>query len=324
MTQLTIEEHLTEDDRRATLEADARAGLTSSPKRLSPIWFYDERGSALFDEITRLPEYYPTRAERGLLAANASEIAELAGANTLVELGSGTSDKTRLLLDALVARDGRCRYVPLDVDAATLVAAAHLLTEAYPGLDVHAVAGDFHRHLDRLPADGRRLVAFLGSTIGNLRPDERRRFLSDLDCCMTSFDRLLLGVDLVKDAARLQAAYDDAAGVTAEFNRNALRVLNRELDATFDADGFDHVARWIPDDSWIEMRLRARSAQEVKIGALDLVVRVEAGEEILTEISAKFTVDGVTDELHESGFVVERTWQAADDDFLLVLARPYC
>ena len=324
MTQLTIEEHLTEDDRRATLEADALAGLTSSPKRLSPIWFYDERGSALFDEITRLPEYYPTRAERGLLTAHASEIAELAGADTLVELGSGTSDKTRLLLDALVAREGRCRYVPLDVDATTLVAAAHSLTEAYPGLDVHAVAGDFHQHLDRLPTDGRRLIAFLGSTIGNLRPDERRRFLGDLDCCMTSFDRLLLGVDLVKDVARLRAAYDDAAGVTAEFNRNALRVLNRELDATFDADAFDHVARWVPDAAWIEMRLRARAAQDVKIGALDLVVHIEAGEEILTEISAKFTVDGVTDELYQSGFVVERTWKAGDDDFLLVLARPYC
>jgi L-histidine Nalpha-methyltransferase len=324
VSQLTIEEHLTEHDRRATLEGDALAGLTSSPKRLSPIWFYDERGSALFDEITRLPEYYPTRSERGLLAANAVEIAELSGADTLVELGSGTSDKTRLLLDALVARDGQCRYVPLDVDAATLSAAAHSLTEAYPGLQVHAVAGDFHQHLDRIPTDGRRLVAFLGSTIGNLRPHERHRFLADLDCCMTSFDRLLLGVDLVKDVARLQAAYDDASGVTAEFNRNALRVVNRELDATFDPDDFDHVARWVPGDAWIEMRLRARHAQDVKVGALDLVVHIEAGEEILTEISAKFTVDGVAEELLESGFVVERTWRAGDDDFLLVLARPYC
>ena len=324
MTQLTIEEHLTEADRRATLEADARAGLTASPKCLSPIWFYDERGSALFDEITRLPEYYPTRSERALLAAHATEIAALAGADTLVELGSGTSDKTRLLLDALVAAGHPCRYVPLDVDAATLEAAARSLRESYPELAVHAVAGDFHQHLDRLPTDGRRLVAFLGSTIGNLRPEERSRFLGDLDCSMTSFDHLLLGVDLVKDVARLQAAYDDAAGVTAEFNRNALRVLNREFDGTFDPDAFEHVARWVPDSAWIEMRLRARGAQDVKLSALDLVVHVDDGEEILTEISAKFTVDGITGELHEAGFVVDRTWLAGEDDFLLVLAHPYC
>jgi L-histidine N-alpha-methyltransferase len=322
--QLTIEEHLTDDDRRATLEGDARDGLARSPKRLSPIWFYDERGSALFDEITRLPEYYLTRAERALLTDNAAEIAELAGADTLVELGSGTSDKTRVLLDALVARDIDCRYVPLDVDAATLEAAARSLTEEYPGLAIHAVAGDFHQHLDRLPRDGRRLVAFLGSTIGNLTPSERQRFLGDLDCCMTSFDHLLLGADLVKDVSRLQAAYDDSAGVTAEFNRNALRVLNHELDATFDADAFDHVARWVPEQSWMEMRLRSCAGQDAKIGALDLVVHLDEGEEILTEISSKFTVDGITAELYDAGFVVDRTWVAGDDDFLLVLAHPYC
>jgi L-histidine N-alpha-methyltransferase len=324
VTQLTIEEHLTEDDRRNTLVADALAGLTSTPKRLSPIWFYDERGSALFDEITRLPEYYPTRSERSLLTAHAVEIAAAAGADTLIELGSGTSDKTRLLLDALIAREVDCRYVPLDVDAATLEAAARSLTDAYPGLAVHAVAGDFHQHLDRLPIDGRRLVAFLGSTIGNLRPDERRRFLGDLDCCMSSFDHLLLGVDLVKDVARLQAAYDDSAGVTAEFNRNALHVLNHELDATFDVESFDHIARWVPQDAWIEMRLRARGAQDVKVGALDLIVHVDDGEEILTEISAKFTEEGITSELYDAGFIVDHTWRAGEDDFLLVLAHPYC
>jgi L-histidine N-alpha-methyltransferase len=324
VTQLIVEEHLTPADRRAVLEADARAGLTATPKCLSPIWFYDERGSTLFDDITRLPEYYPTRAERSLLTANAADIAARCGADTLVELGSGTSEKTRVLLDALVGPGDRFRYVPLDVDPDTLVSAAKLLVDEYPGLAVHAVAGDFHQHLARLPDDGRRLVAFLGSTIGNLRPEERRRFLVDLDCTMGPFDRLLLGVDLVKDADRLRAAYDDAAGVTAEFNRNALRVLNRELDADFDPDAFDHVARWMPDECWIEMRLRARSTQRVHIGGLGLDVDIDEGEELLTEISAKFTVDGITEELVAGGFVVERTWIAGVDDFLLVLARPYC
>ncbi|MCU1378283.1 MAG: methyltransferase [Acidimicrobiales bacterium] len=320
---LTIEEHFTAEDRRAVLEHDARVGLTASQKRLSPIWFYDERGSALFDEITRLPEYYPTRAERGLLESAATEVVELARADTLVELGSGTSEKTRVLLDALVAR-GSCRYVPLDVDPDTLLAAATALTEEYPGLDVHAVAGDFLRHLDLLPQEGRRLVAFLGSTLGNLMPAERHRFFTDLDSSLSSFDRLLLGVDLVKDRARLEAAYDDAAGVTAEFNRNALRVVNRELDADFDPAAFDHVARWVPEQRWIEMRLRARSVQVVRVAGLDLVVHFDEGEELLTEISAKFSPDGIAAELWDAGFVVERTWQAGDDDFLLVLAKPYC
>jgi L-histidine N-alpha-methyltransferase len=322
--QLLVEEHLSPSDRREVLEADARGGLCATPKCLSPIWFYDERGSNLFDEITRLPEYYPTRSERTLLGANAAEIAALSGADTLVELGSGTSDKTRVLLDALVGDDRPFRYVPLDVDPDTLVAAAKLLVDEYPSLAVHAVAGDFHRHLSHLPTDGHRLIAFLGSTIGNFRPEERRRFLVDLECTMGPFDRLLLGLDLVKDPERLRAAYDDAAGVTAAFNRNALRVLNRELGGDFDPEAFDHVARWMPEERWIEMRLRARSAQHVRIGELDLEIDIAEGEEVLTEISAKFTVDGVGEELSAAGFVVERTWVAGTDDFLLVLARPYC
>jgi L-histidine N-alpha-methyltransferase len=317
---MILEEHLTAADRRATLEADARRGLSATPKTLSPVWFYDERGSNLFDEITRLPEYYPTRAERALLQAHATEIASVSGADTLVELGSGTSEKTRVLLDAMQPE----RYVPLDVDADTLAAAAKALTDEYPTMAVHAVAGDFVHHLDRLPRAGRRLVAFLGGTLGNLRPAERRRFFVDLDATMTSFDHLLLGVDLVKDAGRLEAAYDDAAGVTAEFNRNALRVVNRELGADFDPEAFDHVARWVPESRWIEMRLRARAAQRVTVPALELVIELAAGEELLTEISAKFTEDGIAAELVEAGFVVERTWRAGDDDFLLVLARPYC
>ncbi len=318
---MTLEEHLTADDRRTLLEHDARVGLTAPQKRLSPIWFYDERGSGLFDEITRLPEYYPTRAERSLLGAAAAEIVDVSGADTLVELGSGTSDKTRILLDAMTV-GGPCRYVPLDVDADTLVAAAHALVEAYDDLHVHAVAGDFMRHLDLLPTGGRRLVAFLGGTLGNLVPAERHRFFTDLHRGLGCDDHFLLGVDLVKDPARLEAAYDDAAGVTAEFNRNALRVLNRELDADFDPDGFDHVARWDPARRWIEMRLRARAAHEVRVGGLGLVVRFERGEDLLTEISAKFTPATIAGELDEAGFDLVRTWRAGEDDFLLVLARP--
>ena len=315
---MIVEAHLTAEDRRAVLEADARDGLTATPKQLSPIWFYDERGSALFDEITRLPEYYPTRCERALLSDNAAAIASLAGADTLVELGSGTSDKTRVLLDAMLP----ARYVPLDVDPDTLVAAAEALTAEYPDLHVHAVAADFHQHLDRLPRDGRRLLAFLGGTIGNFRPAERSHFLGELRASLGDHDSFLLGVDLVKDVARLQAAYDDAAGVTAEFNRNALRVLNRELQADFDPEGFDHVARWSSEDAWIEMRLRARTPHKVAVGALDLVVGFEEGEELLTEVSAKFTPDGIASELHAAGFAVEHTWIHGADDFALLLARP--
>ena len=315
---MIVEAHLTPDERRAALEADARSGLVATPKRLSPVWFYDERGSGLFDEITRLPEYYPTRCERALLRAHAAEIAELTGADTLVELGSGTSEKTRVLLDVLRPT----RYVPLDVDADTLAQAASALTKEYPGLDVHALAADFHRHLDRLPAGGRRLVAFLGGTIGNLRPEERAGFLAEMRSCLDDDDWLLLGADLVKDVSRLEAAYDDASGVTAAFNRNALTVVNRELDADFEPGRFEHVARWVPDAAWIEMRLRARVAHKVTIGALDLVLAFEEGEELLTEISAKFEVDGLTRELAEAGIEVVRAWVHGDDDFSLILARP--
>jgi len=315
---MRVEAHLTADDRRRVLETDARVGLTATPKHLSPIWFYDERGSALFDEITRLPEYYPTRCERALLHQHAAAIAAACAADTLVELGSGTSDKTRVLLDVMRP----ARYVPLDVDAETLAAAAEALVSEYPGMHVHALAADFHRHLDRLPGGGRRLVAFLGGTIGNLRPAERAHFLRDLRGCLEPGDHLLLGADLVKDVGRLEAAYDDAAGVTAAFNRNALRVVNRELDASFDVDAFEHVARWSPDDEWMEMRLRARTDQKVTIGALDLIVGFEEGEEVLTEVSAKFRVEGLAAELAAAGFATTQTWVHGVDDFVLVLAAP--
>jgi L-histidine N-alpha-methyltransferase len=321
---LTVDVHIGPGDRRQALERDVLAGLTGTEKRLPPVWFYDERGSLLFDEITRLPEYYPTRAEREILRRHAPEIVKQAGVATLVELGSGTSEKTRLLLDAMSEAGLLERFVPFDVSEEVLTAAAAEIGSTYE-CAVHAVVGDFHRHLGALPeaADGR-LVVFLGSTIGNLDPGERRRFLFDLDTVMTVDDHLLLGTDLVKDTGRLVAAYDDAAGVTAEFNLNVLSVLNAELDGDLDPGRFDHIARWNEDGSWIEMRLRAREEHDAHLGALALDVHFEEGEELHTEISAKFRPEQVAEELHAAGFVVEQTWTDPDDDFLLTLARPYC
>jgi L-histidine N-alpha-methyltransferase len=321
---LTIDIHIGPGDRRAALERDVLAGLTGPDKRLPPVWFYDERGSLLFDEITRLPEYYPTRAEREILRLHAEEIVAVAGVSTLVELGSGTSEKTRLLLDAMSDADLLERFVPLDVSEEILAASAAEIGATYD-CAVHAVVGDFHRHLGSIPdaTDGR-LVAFLGSTIGNLDPAERRRFLFDLDTVMTTDDHLLLGTDLVKDTDRLIAAYDDAAGVTAEFNLNVLSVLNAELDGDFDPQRFEHVARWNQEESWIEMRLRARDAHDARLEALDLDVHFAAGEELHTEISSKFRPEQVESELYAAGFIVEQSWTDPEGDFLLTLSRPYC
>jgi L-histidine N-alpha-methyltransferase len=316
--------HLSTEDLRGALENDVRVGLTAEHKWLPPVWFYDDRGSQLFDEITRLPEYYLTRAERHLLEEHAPEIATTAQADTLVELGAGTCDKSRVLLDAMERTGSLRRYVPLDVSDGTLWAAATTLADEYPGLLVHAVVADFHLHIDRVPSEGRRLVAFLGSTIGNLTPEQRRRFLFDLDCTMAHGDRLLLGTDLVKDRARLLAAYDDAQGITAAFNRNVLRVLNRELHASFEPDQFEHVAVWNEEEQRIEMRLRSLSDQVVTISDLSIDIVFAAGEDLLTEISSKFTRQGVEDELYAAGFLVDAMWEAPGDDFLLTLARPYC
>ncbi len=251
-------------------------------------------------------------------------MAARSGADTLVELGAGTCDKSRVLLDAFLAAGTLRRYVPLDVSDGTLWTAAVALVDEYPGLAVHAVVGDFDRHIGHIPAEGRRMVAFLGSTIGNFYPDQRRRFLFDLDCAMAHGDSLLLGTDLIKDEKKLVAAYDDAAGVTAEFNRNVLHVLNRELHAGFDPRLFDHVALWNPDDGRIEMRLRSVVDQVVPIGDLGLEVAFAAGEDLLTEISTKFTRAGVESELYEAGFIVDAMWEAPEGEFLLTLATPYC
>jgi L-histidine Nalpha-methyltransferase len=319
---LTIDVHIEPADLVAALRTDATRGLTAHPKELPPKWFYDARGSQLFDDITRLPEYYPTRTERSILAAHSDDIAEITKADTLVELGSGTSEKTRLILDALRSAGTLTRFVPFDVSETTLRDAAAAIVDDYPGIEVHAVAGDFERHLDRIPDGGRRLVAFLGGTIGNLPPTTRARFLADLAAGLGPDDALLLGTDLVKDVTRLETAYDDAAGVTAEFNKNVLLVVNRELDADFDPDGFEHVARFDPDEEWIEMRLRATAPMDVRVGALDLALAFEAGEEMRTEISAKFRRPRVEAELAAAGLTLTEWWTDPAGDFALSLSVP--
>ena len=317
---IRVDVHLEPDAAAAALAADVRAGLTAAPKTLPPKWFYDARGSELFDEITRLPEYYPTRAERAILVERASEIASRAGADTLVELGSGTSEKTRLLLDACTATGRLRRFVPFDVSEQTLRDAAAAVAVEYDGVSVHAVVGDFEHHLDRIPGGDTRLVAFLGSTIGNFTPAARARFLANLAASMAPGDALLLGTDLVKDPTRLVAAYDDDAGVTAAFNRNVLHVIDRELHADFDPDAFAHVAIWDPQQEWIEMRLRAEREQHVTVAALDLAVDFAAGEELRTEISAKFRRDGVAAELAAAGLDLAEWWTDPAGDFALSLA----
>jgi L-histidine N-alpha-methyltransferase len=320
-----IDVHLTAAEARAALRADVLRGLTAQPKHLPPKYFYDARGSALFEEITALPEYYPTRTEAALLAAHVDEIAALSGAGTLVELGSGSSAKTRLLLDAFLRAGSLRRYVPQDVSEAALRGALDALAQQYPELALHGVVGDFTRHLDRLPSgDGpgdRRLVAFLGGTIGNLVPAERAVFLERLRAAAAPGEQLLLGAALVTDPEALVAAYDDSAGVTAEFNRNVLHVLNRELHADLDVDAFAHVALWDPEREWIEMRLRAGRAMAVTVRDLGLVVDVAAGEEVHTEISAKFRPAGLAAELAAARSAVRRTWVDPLERFALTLAR---
>ena len=307
------------------LRHDVHAGLTATPKSLPPKYFYDARGSDLFDEITRLPEYYPTRAETEILERHAADIARLTRCESLVELGSGTSAKTRLLLSALINEGTLREFVPFDVDPAVLSQASTALGLEYPALAVAPVVGDFELHLDALPRDaGRRVIAFLGSTIGNLEPPQRAVFLRSVAAVLRPGDAFLLGIDLVKDAGRLQRAYDDDAGVTAEFNRNVLVVVNRELGADFDVHSFEHIARWDTEQEWIEMRLRSSRAQRVTVTDLGLTIEFAEGEQMRTEISAKFRSHGVARELAAAGMVSERFWTDAAGDFALTLARRLC
>ncbi len=317
---LLLANHLPADHAIRALRRDVLHGLKACPKSIPPKWFYDAAGSELFDRITRLPEYYPTRVEASILAERAPVIAADSGADTLVELGSGTSTKTRMLLDALRDRGALRRFVPFDVDARMLRSAGATLAGEYPGIEIDAVCGDFEEHLGEIPGGGTRLVAFLGSTVGNLTPGPRARFLATLAGIMSPGDTLLLGVDLVKDSGRLVRAYDDSAGVTAEFNRNVLAVVNRELDADFDLAAFHHVARWNPGEQRIEMWLRAGGAQRVRIADLDLTVEFADGEEMLTEVSCKFTRDGVAGELAAAGLVRTHWWTDPAGDFGLALA----
>lgn len=317
---MSLSNYLAADAAAHALRRDVRDGLTSSPKSLPPKWFYDATGSDLFDQITRLPEYYPTRAEAQILRAHGADVAASSGADTLVELGSGTSEKTRILLDAMDQAGSLRRFIPFDVDATILESAGAAIGAEYPGVEIDAVCGDFEEHLGKIPLVGRRLVVFLGSTIGNLTAGPRADFLAALADSLQPGDTLLLGTDLVKDVDRLVRAYDDSAGVTAAFNKNVLAVVNRELDADFDLDAFEHVARWNPDELRIEMRLRATSPQRVRIAGLDLTVDFAAGEEMLTEVSCKFQPDGVAEELAAAGLRRIAWWTDAAGDFGLSLA----
>jgi L-histidine N-alpha-methyltransferase len=317
---LSLSNHLAADSAYHALRRDVLDGLQQTPKSLPPKWFYDSVGSDLFDQITRLPEYYPTRAEAEILRDRSGEIATASEADTLVELGAGTSEKTRRLLDALRDRGSLRGFVPFDVDAGMLSATATAIQREYPGVEIRAVCGDFEEHLAEIPGGGRRMFVFLGSTIGNLTPEPRAQFLSTLAGVMEPGDTLLLGTDLVKDTGRLVRAYDDTTGVTARFNRNVLAVVNRELDADFDVDAFQHVARWNAEEERIEMWLRTDRGQRVRVGALDLTVDFTGGEEMLTEVSCKFRPDGVSAELAAAGLRRIRWWTDSAGDFGLSLA----
>jgi L-histidine Nalpha-methyltransferase len=320
---IAIDVHL-DADSAAAMARDVHRGLTAEPKELSPKYFYDERGSQLFEQITELPEYYPTRAEREILAGRAAEILAAAGRpGTLVELGSGSATKTRHLLDAM--RDAGCleTYVPVDISEEITHATARVLIEEYPGLAVRGLVCDFEHHLERIPdPDGARMIAFLGGTVGNLYPDQRRDFLGRVAALLGPGDRLLLGTDLIKDADRLQAAYDDSAGVTAEFNKNVLSVLNRELGGDFDLDAFDHVAAYDSEEERMDIRLRSQIDQTVTLGELDLEIRFAAEEEMRTEISTKFTRERLEAVYAEAGLEMSGWFTDVAGDYALSLAKP--
>ncbi len=320
---IAIDVHL-DADSAAAMARDVRRGLTAEPKELSPKYFYDERGSQLFEQITELPEYYPTRAERGILTDRSAEILAAAGApSTLIELGSGSAAKTRHLLSAM--RDAGClqTYVPVDISEEITHETARVLVEEYPGLAVRGLVCDFEHHLERIPDhEGGRLIAFLGGTVGNLYPDQRGEFLGRIAALLGADDHLLLGTDLVKDTARLEAAYDDSAGVTGEFNKNVLQVLNRELGADFDLDAFDHVARYDAEEERMDIRLRSRVEQTVTLDDIGLEIRFAADEEMRTEISTKFTRERLEAVYRKAGLEMSGWFTDAAGDYALSLARP--
>ena len=315
MSEITIDVHLGPRELHAALRRDVVDGLQAVPKVLPPKWFYDHRGSQLFDEITRLPEYYPTEAEREILLGNAAAIIASADADTIVELGSGTSDKTLALLDAARQHGRLRRFMPFDVSEPFLRASVDRLSERYPGLQLHGVVGDFDSHLHHLPSGGRRLVAFLGGTIGNYPPVERKEFFTRIVATMEPGDHLLLGTDLVKSPARLELAYNDPGGITAAFNKNILEMINRELGADFQTAQFDHVAQWDTEEEWIRLGLRSRVDQRVRIPSLELEVVFQAGELMRTEVSAKFRPERLAEELAAVGLDLTGWYTDSRGDF---------
>lgn len=321
-TQIEVEVHVAADGGVAMAE-EVRLGLTTEPKELAPKYFYDERGSRLFEQITELPEYYPTRAERAILAERSAEIIVAAGRpSTLVELGSGSATKTRHLLSAMRGADCLETYVPVDISEEITCRAAESLVGEYPGLNVRGLVCDFEHDLERIPdGGGGRLVAFLGGTIGNLYPEGRRDFLARLGALLEPEDRILLGTDLVKETSRLEAAYNDSAGVTAEFNKNVLAVLNRELGADFDLDAFEHVARYDEEEARMDIRLRSLVDQAVRLDGLDLTVHFAAGEEMRTEISSKFTPEQLQRVYGEAGLELDGWFTDPAGAYVLTLAR---
>lgn len=317
----TFEVHLDPDWAEQAFIDDVHQGLGHRPLQLPPRWLYDERGSELFDQITRLDEYYPTEAERSILEREADTIAAISGADTIVELGSGTSDKTHTLIQAFRRTRQLQRFVPFDVSEAMLRNSAASLAQDYPGLELHGIVGDFSLHLSHLPTDGTPLVAFLGSTIGNFYREERQVFLSMLAEHLPAGGWLLLGVDLMKSVDRLVAAYDDAQGITAEFTLNLLEVLNRRLGANFDVDGFDHVALWDPSQERMDLRLRANTDHHIEIPGADLTLDLRSGEEIRAEVSTKFRVPTIAAEVADAGFTIRQVWTDEPGDVAVLLAR---
>lgn len=316
-----VDVHAGADDMTKALKDDVGHGLTSVPKELPSKWFYDERGSELFDQITRLEEYYQTEAERTILLGNAAELVDVVGASTIIELGSGTSDKTAAVLDAAVHTGSLRRFVPFDVSEAFLRESVDRLAEKYPTVQIHGVVGDFDHHLDYLPTGDSQLTMILGGTIGNYPPGPRADLLAALAGRSSSGDHILIGLDLVKDTGRLELAYDDPHGVTAAFNKNVLAVINRELGADFDLDRFQHIARFDTTDEWIDIRLRSTADQTVRVDALDLEVDFVAGEQMRTEVSAKFRKEGWETELDAAGFEPVRWWTDPRGDFAVSVAR---
>ncbi len=311
-----------EADGRPALDEATLRSLHAEVKELPAVWLYDERGSRLYDEITRLPEYYLPRREGEILRARAAAIARRTQARTLVEVGAGTAKNTRFLLDGLDTAGTLERFVPLDVSEQTLRASAQAIAAAYPRVSVHAIVGDFERDLGVLPGRGRRLIAFLGSTIGNLYPEQRGRFLTTLAAALARDDALLLGIDLVKDVARLEAAYNDSRGVTEAFVRNALTAVNRELDATFDQRRFVYKARWDPEHEWMDIGFRARQAHAVSIQRLELDLAFDDYEPLRIEISSKFRREQFELEAGRAGLRVESWWTDRAGDFAVALVFP--